>query len=309
MLILGIESATPVASVALVDETGLLGEVTLNVGLTHSEQLLPMIDNLLTQCRRDISHITAIGASAGPGSFTGLRIGMATAKAIAQGLSWRGDKQSKAGAGDGKDIMPVLAIPTLEGMAWALAGQPVWISPMLNARRGQIYTALYQWQTKAGNRDTANEAEGMETAGEEALGEIYASRQRAKKDRLPADIGNLELMPICHIEAQAVSPGQWAERIAAYLEACPVEIKGDGQPVICLLGDGAEIYKEAWESAPGFTARILPPFTGLCRGSGIAFAAIGRMRAEGRAGGSPFLQLPQDEQAFYAMKPIYLRGV
>ena len=60
MLILGIESATPVASVALVDEKGLLGEINLNLGLTHSEQLLPTIDSLLKQCRRTIKEVTAV---------------------------------------------------------------------------------------------------------------------------------------------------------------------------------------------------------------------------------------------------------
>lgn len=130
MLILGIESATPVASVALADERGLVGEITLNIGLTHSEQLLPMLDDLLQQTRHPLSDVACIGISSGPGSFTGLRIGMATAKGLAQSRQ-----------------LPVLAIPTLEAMAWQQSGMDGLISTMQNARRNQIYGALYRWKT------------------------------------------------------------------------------------------------------------------------------------------------------------------
>ncbi len=129
MLILGIESATPVASVALADERGLVGEITLNIGLTHSEQLLPMLDQLLQQTRCGLEDVAAIGISCGPGSFTGLRIGMATAKGLAQS---RG--------------IPVLGIPTLEAMAWQQSGTAGLVSAMQNARRNQIYGALYRWK-------------------------------------------------------------------------------------------------------------------------------------------------------------------
>lgn len=129
MLILGIESATPVASVALADERGLVGENTLNIGLTHSEQLLPMLDQLLQQTRCSLEDVAAIGISSGPGSFTGLRIGMATAKGLAQS---RG--------------IPVLGIPTLEAMAWQQSGTAGLVSAMQNARRNQIYGALYRWK-------------------------------------------------------------------------------------------------------------------------------------------------------------------
>ncbi len=128
MLVLGIESATPVASVALVNEKGVVGELTLNVGLTHSQQLLPMIDELLKQTRHTLKEVEGLGISTGPGSFTGLRIGMATAKGLAQG---RG--------------LPLAGVETLEAMAWQHQNQEGYFSPMQNARRQQVYTALYQW--------------------------------------------------------------------------------------------------------------------------------------------------------------------
>jgi len=314
MLVLGIESATPVASVALSDEQGLLGEVLLNVGLTHSEQLLPMIDDLLRQCRRTIRDVTAIGVSAGPGSFTGLRIGMATAKALAQGAL----PHTPVSPG-----VRLLAIPTLEAMAWQLkgCGRDILVSPMLNARREQIYTALYRWRTdNAAYADATGTAVGATGAtgaaggdvgaggatdggagrgGEDkamSLREVFAARQRGKKDRMPAGAGDdfdlLELL----VPPEAVSPKVWAKRLAEH-----------GQDVY-LLGDGAAMYQEIWHGDLRGRAIILPPAAGLCRGSFVALAAMRLLQESG----SQDSQTPcsgQSRQDFYGMKPIYLRGI
>ena len=301
MLVLGIESATPVASVALSDEQGLLGEVLLNVGLTHSEQLLPMIDDLLRQCRRTIRDVTAIGVSAGPGSFTGLRIGMATAKALAQGAL----PHTPVSPG-----VRLLAIPTLEAMAWQLkgCGRDILVSPMLNARREQIYTALYRWRTdNAAYADAAGtdvgavgttdgDAGGVGEDKAMSLREVFAARQRGKKDRMPAGAGDdsdlLELL----VPPEAVSPKVWAKRLAEH-----------GQDVY-LLGDGAAMYQEIWHGDLRGRAIILPPAAGLCRGSFVALAAMRLLQESG----SQDSQTPcsgQSRQDFYGMKPIYLRGI
>ena len=128
MKVLGIESSSPVASVALVSEEKLWGEMTLNIGLTHSEQLLPLIDELLHQAKVDISEIEGIAISGGPGSFTGLRIGMATAKGLAQGLN-----------------KPLVSIPTLLALAYQQVGCSGLVAPVLNARRNEVYTALFRF--------------------------------------------------------------------------------------------------------------------------------------------------------------------
>ena len=128
MIVLGIESSSPVASVALVSEEKLWGEMTLNIGLTHSEQLLPLIDELLHQVKIDISEVEGIAISGGPGSFTGLRIGMATAKGLAQGLN-----------------KPLVSIPTLLALAYQQTGRWGLVTPVLNARRGEVYTALFRF--------------------------------------------------------------------------------------------------------------------------------------------------------------------
>lgn len=224
MLVLGIESATPVASVALVDGKGLVGELTLNVGLTHSQQLLPMIDQLLKQTRRTLKEVEGLGISTGPGSFTGLRIGMATAKGLAQG---RG--------------LPLAGVETLEAMAWQHQNQEGYFSPMQNARRQQVYTALYRW-------------------GQE---------------------GHLEVLE----PAQATSPEQWAQKV----------LSRDQKPIY-LLGDGALAYQEIWESLLRERARILPSYLGLARGCYVALAARQRL-------------LQGEYPPFYAVKPLYIRGI
>lgn len=130
MIVLGIESSTPTASVALASPEGLLGEMTLNIGLTHSEQLLPLIDELIKQTRIDFSQVEGIAVASGPGSFTGLRIGMATAKGLAQGRS-----------------IPLVSVPTLSALAYAGAsGSQGLVSPVMNARREEVYTALFRYE-------------------------------------------------------------------------------------------------------------------------------------------------------------------
>lgn len=132
MLILGLESSTPAASVALVSESGLLGEITLNIGLTHSEQLLPLIDDLLRQTGIPLKKVDGLAVSGGPGSFTGLRIGMATAKGLAQG---RG--------------IPLVGVPTLLALAHRGYGSHELVCPVMNARRNEIYTALFRFRRDA----------------------------------------------------------------------------------------------------------------------------------------------------------------
>lgn len=130
MFILGIETATPVGSVAVVNDDGLVGEYTLNVSLTHSERLLPVIDQLLKSINVPFSRIDAMAVSLGPGSFTGLRIGVSTIK----GLSLAGKK-------------PVVGIPTLDGLVHNYPCPEIMVCPMLDARKNEVFTASYRWET------------------------------------------------------------------------------------------------------------------------------------------------------------------
>ena len=126
MRVLGIESASMVASVAIVEDGNLVAEYTLNHKKTHSQTLLPMIDEIVRMTETDLSELDGIAISAGPGSFTGLRIGSATAKGLGLALN-----------------KPLMHIPTLEGMAWQLWGFDGLVCPIMDARRGQVYGGAY----------------------------------------------------------------------------------------------------------------------------------------------------------------------
>jgi len=123
--ILGIESASLTASVAVVEGEALLAEYTLNHKKTHSQTLLPMIDQLFAMAEIDKNGLDAIAVSMGPGSYTGLRIGSATAKGLGQAL--------------GK---PLVAVPTMDAMAYGFCQTDALICPIMDARRNQVYTGL-----------------------------------------------------------------------------------------------------------------------------------------------------------------------
>ncbi|SFF98774.1 tRNA threonylcarbamoyladenosine biosynthesis protein TsaB [Desulfotomaculum arcticum] len=128
MFILGIEAATPVASVAVAAEGKILAERMVNNQRTHSVNLLPMIRDTLLDCGVNKKDLSGIAVSIGPGSFTGLRIGMSTAKTLAQVLN-----------------LKVAGIPTLDVLAYPLSGLAGLICPVLNARKSELYAALYGW--------------------------------------------------------------------------------------------------------------------------------------------------------------------
>ncbi|GAH58578.1 unnamed protein product, partial [marine sediment metagenome] len=127
MRILGIETSTMTGSVALIDEERLIAEYTLNLRETHTSRLMPTIDRVLKDASFTIKDLDGIAVSSGPGSFTGLRIGIATAKGLAQGLD-----------------IPVVGIPTLDGLAFQLFNCKDLVSPILDARKGEVYYALYK---------------------------------------------------------------------------------------------------------------------------------------------------------------------
>ena len=131
MRILGIESASLVASVAIVTDDVITAEYTVNLKKTHSQTLLPMIDEIVKMLEVPLESIDAIAVSGGPGSFTGLRIGSATAKGLGLALK-----------------KPLIHVPTMDAMGYCLYGASALICPMLDARRQQVYTGLYRYEEK-----------------------------------------------------------------------------------------------------------------------------------------------------------------
>lgn len=129
MKILGIDSSGLVASVAVLEDEVLLAEYTTDYKKTHSQTLLPMLDELRKMIELDMNTLDAIAIASGPGSFTGLRIGSATAKGLGLALK-----------------KPLIEVPTLEGLAWNLCGAAGIVCPLMDARRNQVYTAAYAFR-------------------------------------------------------------------------------------------------------------------------------------------------------------------
>lgn len=129
MRILGIESSSLVASVAIVEDGITMAEYTVNFKKTHSQTLLPMIDEMVNLLGIELSTLDAIAVSGGPGSFTGLRIGSATAKGLGLALN-----------------KPLIHISTLDATAYGLYGTSALICPIMDARRNQVYTGLYRFE-------------------------------------------------------------------------------------------------------------------------------------------------------------------
>ncbi|MDE5590151.1 MAG: tRNA (adenosine(37)-N6)-threonylcarbamoyltransferase complex dimerization subunit type 1 TsaB [Acetatifactor sp.] len=134
MKILGLDSSGLVAGVAIVEDGVLLAEYTTDYKKTHSQTLLPMLDELRTMIELDMSTVDAIAVASGPGSFTGLRIGSATAKGLGLALK-----------------KPLVEVPTLEGLAWNLWGTDRVVCPLMDARRNQVYTAAYEFVSAGEN--------------------------------------------------------------------------------------------------------------------------------------------------------------
>lgn len=128
MKILALDSSGLVASVALLEDETMIAEYTVNYKKTHSQTLLPMVDEIVRMTEQDMGTIDAIAVAAGPGSFTGLRIGSATAKGLAQALK-----------------KPIISVPTVDALAYNLYGTNQVICPIMDARRSQVYTGLYEF--------------------------------------------------------------------------------------------------------------------------------------------------------------------
>ena len=126
MKILALESSAVACSAALCEDEKLIAQAYQNNGLTHSVTLMPMTTSLLSGCGVSLEDVDLIAVAAGPGSFTGLRIGVAAAK----GLAWPGNK-------------PCAACSTLESMAWNLAHTGLDICAVMDARRNQVYNARF----------------------------------------------------------------------------------------------------------------------------------------------------------------------
>lgn len=216
MKMLVLDSSGLVASVALMEDDKMVGEFTMNYKKTHSQTLLPMLDEMAKMIELDLNTVDAIAVAGGPGSFTGLRIGSATAKGLGLALH-----------------KPLISIPTVDGLAYNLCGTEKIVCPLMDARRNQVYTGIYEFE---GNIlkviepqmavDISVIAEKLNTLGREVifLGDGYPVYEKKLE----------ELMRIPYMAAPAHLSRQRAGALGtlalAYAKEGKLESAADHQP-------------------------------------------------------------------------------
>ena len=203
MLILAFETSAKAASVALMEGTKLLGESYQNTGLTHSQTLMVMAEDLLKQCGRTARDVEAVAVAEGPGSFTGVRIGVAAAK----GFAW------------GKQI-PCYGVSTLEAMAESLGIYEGFICPAMDARRSQVYNAVFyvnRGEIERHREDRAIALSDLREDLEHLDGPIYLVGDGATLtyNTLKDSVEELILPPEHRMHQRAVGVGLVAARMAA----------------------------------------------------------------------------------------------
>jgi tRNA threonylcarbamoyladenosine biosynthesis protein TsaB len=203
MKILAVETSGQVCGTALLEDDRIVAEYNVQYKKTHSQSLVPMMDEIRTMTELDLKTVDAVALTEGPGSFTGIRIGAATAKGLGLALN-----------------IPLIPVPTVDALAYNLSGTDgSVICPILDARRGQVYTGIYESVYAAGATETAHAAEPADMEAGPAAGSAPGTNER-----------------IC--------------RQQTLLEQCLVtidEIAGKlneiGKPVI-FLGDGVPVCRE-----------------------------------------------------------------
>ena len=203
MLILAFETSAKAASVALHDGQKLLAESYQNTGMTHSQTLMVMAEDALKQCGKTAADVTAVAVAEGPGSFTGVRIGAAAAK----GFAW------------GREI-PCYGISTLEAMAHSLGIYQGYVCPVMDARRAQVYNALFYVNCGEITRVAPDRAIALADLSEElkSLSEpvfLVGDGSNLCYNTLLKDVPNLVLPPEHRMHQRAVGVALLAVQAAA----------------------------------------------------------------------------------------------
>ena len=224
MRILAFETSAKAASVALTEDGKLLAESYQNTGMTHSQTLMVMAQDVLKQCGLTEMDVDAVAVAEGPGSFTGVRIGVAAAK----GFAW------------GRQI-PCYGVSTLEAMAVSLGAYQGYVCPVMDARRSQVYNALFYVNQGAVERITPDRAISLAELGEELknLPEtvfLVGDGSNLCYNTLLETVPNLVLPPehrmhqravgaalLAHQKAQAGEPGDGAALTPNYLRLSQAE--------------------------------------------------------------------------------------
>ena len=258
MKILALDSSGLTASVALTEDDNLIAEYTIQYKKTHSQTLLPMLEEIRNMVELDLSTVDAIAVAAGPGSFTGLRIGSATAK----GLAFAMEK-------------PIIPVPTLEGLAYQMYGSDDVVCPIMDARRSQVYTGIYEFIPKDSEKGSIQDsaADHVKSGGMNSSQDNHAQAMSCSGTRAVSPAGQIAEMykyDMCVIKEQcAVSFDEIAEALNQL-----------GRPVV-FVGDGIPVFRERMREVLRVPYTLAPAHRN--RQSAACIAALGRVYyAQGR---------------------------
>lgn len=215
MRVLAIDSSGLTATVAVVEDTQTIAEYTVNFKKTHSQTLLPMIDDMAHMIDLDLNSIDAIAVAGGPGSFTGLRIGSATAKGLGLALK-----------------KPLIHVPTVDGLAFNLYGCEDIICPIMDARRNQVYTGMYTF--------TRRKAEGRHYS--ELVFEVLEAQNAAPVEALIERL-NIHSRPVVFLgDGVPVYENMLANGLEVPYSFAPAAMNRQRAAVVGTLG--IQYYKE-----------------------------------------------------------------
>lgn len=233
MKILALDSSGLVASVAVTEDDVLIAEYTIQYKKTHSQTLLPMLEEVRRMVELAMDQVDAIAVAAGPGSFTGLRIGSATAKGLALALE-----------------KPIIPVPTLDGLAWQMYGTDALVCPIMDARRNQVYTGLYEFVDRFGKQPVLPEDAKAPQTGTDTAENGYDMRV---------------------VE----------EQCAVAFDEIAQKINRTGRKVV-FVGDGIPVFRERMAEVMQVPWLLAPAHRN--RQSAACIAALGRVYyAQGRA--------------------------
>ena len=228
MKILAIEASGPVAGCAVMEDGLLIADYNVQYKKKHAQSLVPMMDEVRRMLELDLQTVDAIALSKGPGSFTGLRIGAATAKGAALAID-----------------RPIIAVPTVDSIAYNLYGTKALICPLMDARRQQVYTGIYEWKQ-------ASPSEASEEC------------QKSGRKNTYSDL-RLEV-----VRPQCVVP---VSEIAANLNEL-------GREVV-FLGDGVPVSRDALSDLMEVPYSFAPPHLARQRDAEVAALAFSYYREQG----------------------------
>jgi len=248
MLILAFESSSKPASVAVCSDGILLGQYFQNSGLTHSRTLLAMAASLLKNLDLSAKDIDLVAVSRGPGSFTGVRIGVSAAK----GLAWGMDK-------------PVCGVSTLEAMAYQAPIAGMTICPVMDARRSQVYNALFKWQENDGAPTRLCDDRAISL--EDLAAGLRAHPLSSKPDpRVPLSGSSAY--------SRHASAPRYNCRPHSTLPSSPNYRRAEPVAPFLLIGDGAAIGYDHLTAA-GIPCRLAPGLLRWQTAYGVALASAG----------------------------------